>query len=319
MTKSDLDISVIIATYNRADILAKTLEHMTSLVRGGLNVEFIIVDNNSKDNTKQVIQSFSERIPVRYLFEPQPGQNSARNRALAEGKLGKIVAFTDDDIEPDKNWLQVIASVSSRRLNYNIFGGRIYPIWPYTPLPIWTQIRSVRELGYASHDYKELECEYEKDHYPSSGNFWVRRTVFEDVKNFDSTIEWQPKKKIMASETLFLKRLVEKGHRIWHCPEAIVGHKITAEQISLFNPVLRAYSWGRGMAYIRPLCRENLYNKNRFLWRCIRYGAIGKLCIKITTALPPLFFKNPQKIMYAMQWLGYNVELLNISGNYKSR
>ena len=51
----DLDISVLIATYNRAEIIRQTLESMTGLDREGISIEFVVVDNNSSDHTKEVI------------------------------------------------------------------------------------------------------------------------------------------------------------------------------------------------------------------------------------------------------------------------
>ena len=89
-SKNNLDISVLIATYNRAEILRQTLQSMTKLNRDGLSVEFVVVDNNSTDHTKEVIKSFTDRLPIRYLFEPRPGKNCALNKALNEVSFGEI-------------------------------------------------------------------------------------------------------------------------------------------------------------------------------------------------------------------------------------
>ena len=156
----DLDITVIIATYNRAAVLSETLEHMTKLDRRGIDAEIVVVDNNSTDNTKQVVEGFYARLPIRYLFEKKPGQNCARNRALKEAALGKIVVFTDDDIVPQRNWLQAIVSVARRWAEYSVFGGKIYIIWPIVQIPEWTKASGIRGLAFAEHDYAESECEY---------------------------------------------------------------------------------------------------------------------------------------------------------------
>lgn len=313
----NFDISVIIATYNRDSILNQTLSHMALLDRCGLSVEFVVVDNNSTDYTEQVIKGFSGRLPIRYLFEPKPGQNSARNLALAEAELGEIIVFTDDDIKPAKNWFKAISSVSRRRNECNIFGGRIYPIWPQGNLPKWTRIRFIQELGFAAHDYDNNECFYSRGEYPSSGNFWVRRKVFEDGRRFDVAIEWSSENQIMATETMFLRKLTEQGEKILHCPDAVVGHKVTAEQLTAAYLIKRAYSWGRGMAHIRSLCRPELFRKSPALWRFARMGAVVRDGFNVATSLVPLAFKRPVKAMHAMQWMGYNIELLNITGDYK--
>ncbi len=316
---SEIDISVIIATHNRADILNDTLRHMELLDRQGINVEFVIVDNNSSDITRLIIESFMDKLPIRYLFEAEPGQNAARNRALADAPLGKIVVFTDDDIEPEKNWFQVILAVCNRWPQYNIFGGRIYPLLPDSPKPKWTELRFVQELGFALHEYDHSETLYAVEKYPSSGNMWFRRSIFDDGSRFDEAIAWHPKNRIMATETIFLKRLVEQGQRIVHCPEVVVSHKITAREITLVHLLKRAYSWGRGMTYIRGVCRKETLNKNPVYWYCIRLAALMRICLKLAIAMPALAIQKPKAAVYAMQWLGFNIEQISMVSSHNKR
>ena len=61
------DISVVLATYNRANDLSRTLEGMVKTERSGISVDLIIVDNGSTDHTKSVVDSFRDRIPIQYL------------------------------------------------------------------------------------------------------------------------------------------------------------------------------------------------------------------------------------------------------------
>jgi len=313
MISSDLDISVIIATNNRDCVLRETLQHMLRLDRSGINVEFIIVDNNSADKTKDVVMDFSERLPLRYLFESKPGQNCARNRALAQSQLGEIVAFTDDDVEPEENWLQTIMSVSRRQPDYSIFGGKIYPIWPEVSLPRWTKNHFIQQFGFAAYEYADSECLYARNQYPSSANFWIRRELVTNGKRFDESIAWHPKNRIMATETTFLRGLSQDGYRMFYSPESVVGHKIAVEQLSLRYLIKRAYSWGRGMAHIRPLCRRALLDRHPSLWRWIRIGAIVRLTLNMAASVVPTVLKKPQKSIQAMQWIGYNIESMRIA------
>ena len=228
-----MQVSVIICTYNRCEILKDALENMTRLDREGLSVEFVVVDNNSSDHTKEVIESFIERLPVRYLFEPKPGQNCARNRALEDVELGRLVVFTDDDVEPRKDWLKAIVSISERWPEYNVFGGKIYVVWPNIRIPEWAHIPHVKGLCFAEHNYAESECVYAPRQYPFSGNFWVRRDLLANGRRFDESIAWHPKNHILATETTFLQQLSEEGHSMLYSPDAVLGHRISPEQLSL--------------------------------------------------------------------------------------
>jgi len=307
------DISVIIATFNRAEILRQTLESMAHLDRDGLSAEFIVVDNNSSDDTKMVIKSFTKRLPIHYLFEPRTGQNCARNRALEDVELGRLVVFTDDDVEPRKDWLKTILSISERWPEYSVFGGKIYVMWPCVKIPKWAHSPNIKSLCFAEHNHAKSECVYAPTQSPFSGNFWVRREVFANNRQFSERIGPRLGGYIMGSETSFLKELSEDGYRIVYSPEAVIGHRIQPEDVSLSNILKRAYRFGRGRARMRPLCRRVLLEKHPMLWRLTRAGAILRLTFPLITSLVALILEKPEKAIQTMSCIGYNIESLNIA------
>src|SRR4030043_788366 len=129
------DITVIIGTYNRAQELARTLEGMAKAEKRGLSVEFVVVDNGSIDETKSVADSFSERIPIHYIFEGRSGKNRPLNTALENCSLGEIVVFTDDDVDVSPDWLISIRQVTNRWSNHSVFGGGINVVFPNEKIP----------------------------------------------------------------------------------------------------------------------------------------------------------------------------------------
>lgn len=100
-------ISVIICTYNRADLLAGALESVCQQSLAASAYEIVVVDNNSTDETPQVSRAYAERYPdVRYYIEPQQGLSYARNRDWQEAR-GEYVAYIDDDCQAPASWLAV--------------------------------------------------------------------------------------------------------------------------------------------------------------------------------------------------------------------
>src|SRR5688572_24960394 len=87
--RTNMKFSVVIATYNRADELVKTLESLRTL-RVGAPWEVVIVDNNSKDNTREVVLTAAESFPVplRYLHEKQQGRSAALNTGI-KAEIGR--------------------------------------------------------------------------------------------------------------------------------------------------------------------------------------------------------------------------------------
>lgn len=110
----ELDISVVICTRNRSQSLSETLRCLATANRAGLQVEVVVVDNGSEDATAEVVQAFGSHLPARLLSEPRQGvygKSYALNRALDEGRLGKIVAVLDDDMSPHPEWFQGVAAL----------------------------------------------------------------------------------------------------------------------------------------------------------------------------------------------------------------
>ena len=135
-------ISVIICTQNRSESLKVTLECLASSFRDGIQAEVIVVDNASRDNTRDVATSFNERIPLRYMYEPVVGvygKSHALNRALDSGGLGEIIAVLDDDMSPHPDWFKGVSAICMRWPEVDIFTGKTYTIWPEGEVPGWAK------------------------------------------------------------------------------------------------------------------------------------------------------------------------------------
>src|SRR4051794_1841821 len=102
-------LTVAICTWNRADLLAKTLGNLCTLDRlPGADWELVLVDNGSTDSTRQVADRFAGRLPLRYVVEPLRGLSNARNRAIREAR-SDLVVWTDDDVLVGPGWLRAYA------------------------------------------------------------------------------------------------------------------------------------------------------------------------------------------------------------------
>jgi glucosyl-dolichyl phosphate glucuronosyltransferase len=101
-----MTITIIIATRNRAPLLAATLETLTQLESPGVPFDVLVVDNGSTDDTRAVVAQVarSSAVPIVYLTEATPGKSHALNTALAHAR-GDVLVFTDDDVLPAPGWL----------------------------------------------------------------------------------------------------------------------------------------------------------------------------------------------------------------------
>jgi len=120
VTKDSLSISVVIVTLDRAESVRDVLDCLVRQTRQP--DEVIVVDNGSKDNTKEVVSSFDGRLNIKYVYEEARGIPFARNAGVRNA-TGDIIAFIDDDCIADENWLKYIEIPFIRDPNVGVVGG----------------------------------------------------------------------------------------------------------------------------------------------------------------------------------------------------
>jgi glycosyltransferase involved in cell wall biosynthesis len=223
-----MELSVIICTYNRSTSLKRTLESIAALsVPNDLEWELLIVDNDSKDDTRETVESFRESRPFRiyYMKEEKHGLSHARNRGIRASR-GKLIAFTDDDTTVDKNWAATIVKAFSE-YDVQCIGGKILPIWE-KPVPGW--------LSEELHDRLALLDYGNSPFYMIKPLIWganlaVRADTFEKYGLFSTDRGRLPNKLYSGEETHFIGRLLERGGTVLYMPDAIVHHFIAPERM----------------------------------------------------------------------------------------
>lgn len=303
-------VSVLAATYNRAETLRRTLAAFQELDCSGLRAEFVIVDNNSTDSTRSVVDSFRGFLPVRYLFEPRQGKSCALNRALREVELGDIVVLADDDVIPEPNWLQAIVASCRKWSDYSVFGGKVTLLWPEgVHVPAWAlENRFLQGILFCPSDMEDYSCEYPPGKCPAGANSWIRREVLSGQRRFDESMGPGRRFK-MGEDTLFFLRLRDDGYRIMYVPDAVVRHRVQPSLFSRRAARRRAYCHGRGVAYKQERGRPvnegySFLHKTRRIISIARWYVYG-----IWTLCCPLCTSRFEKSVKAQWFVGYNVEL----------
>lgn len=130
-----MDISVIISTYNRCDLLGRAISSILAQEPGTPDFELIVVDNNSTDSTRSVVESFLTKDPrVQYVFEKRQGLSFGRNAGLSAAQ-GKLIIYTDDDVIVTPNWVRNFYQAFLCHPDADFLGGKVLPIWETEPEP----------------------------------------------------------------------------------------------------------------------------------------------------------------------------------------
>ena len=233
-----MDLSVVVATYNRAHLLAGTLEALAAQeVPASLTWEIVVVDNNSTDSTPRIVEDFlrTSPLPVRYALEPAQGTNHARNRGVGES-TGTIIAFTDDDVVPARNWVRSIVAGMSR-WGADGIGGRILPQWLARP-PAWLErdrhlweALALRDAPTPAELRLTAAGRFCQGVEIWGANMAFRRSLFDQVGVFDPSIGHRGDRLVGGDETEFVRRAVRAGCRIVYDPDLIVWHRIGPERL----------------------------------------------------------------------------------------
>lgn len=224
-------ISVVICTYNRSHALCDTLHSLSSQnYDGKFNYEIVVVDNNSKDKTKELVANYISKFDgrLRYIFEVKQGLSNARNKGINESK-GNIIAFTDDDCILDKNWLKNI-DLSFSRSKPDCVGGKIIPIFE-GKIPNWFSDKLRGKLALLDYGNESFEIKSEK--YTLFGaNFAIRKKVLLKFGLFNTDLGRVKNKLFGQEDTEFMKRLIKENACIYYDPLILVRHKIGKDRIS---------------------------------------------------------------------------------------
>lgn len=245
-----MQISLILATYNRASILEATLSFLAGQLTRELSCEIIIGDNGNTDNTANVIKHFLvPPITGVHLRTEVPGKCEILNRALDIAQ-GDLVVFTDDDIIPADNWLQELFRAKNSYPKSAIFCGPIYPEFPQDT-PAWLTTHPYSVAAYARFDPGCAEGVLPEELIPFGPNFAVRRTALAGQyfrTDLGPSLRNGP---LSYDDTDFISRLRETYPDIAFIPTAYVRHRITPNQVTTQWFLERAFNFGRSVVAAR--------------------------------------------------------------------
>lgn len=240
-----MNVSVIFATYNRADILRDVFTKWKEVDRyTQYSYEIICSDDASSDSTVQIIEEAAKELPISLIKNKKGGAGRARNAALKIAK-GEIVIFTGDDMYPEKDF------IDRHYENYLKYGDKIATLgridWHHE-----------LDINYLMHHITDVGCEQfgfvalpsygiiDFRHFYTS-NISVSRNLIETQNEYFS-VEFD---KYGFEDIEFGYRLTKEGMKIFYDPDIIVEHHHIYNSVEKF--CVRQYNAGEELVVFHKL------------------------------------------------------------------
>lgn len=226
--------SIVIPTYNRAELLRKALVSIQNLrIPEGCNAEILVIDNNSTDHTSSVASQSHNEGPllVRHVIEKKQGLNHGRNRGLAEARFEHLV-YLDDDMTVDPEWL-IGYMKAHDRFSPAAVVGPVEPLYEQPPGE-WVTERMLRSVSSAYSQKGEyiILIPPEQGHELPGCNFAVCREVAIKIGGFHPALDRSSCGMLAGGDSEFGERLARNGHRIAYSPDCKIHHLVSSHKLS---------------------------------------------------------------------------------------
>jgi len=233
--KPDQLFSVIVCTYNRAELLPECLLSLATQTFNPAQYEVVIVNNNSNDSTVKVAEEFVARFSnFRLVTESEQGLSHARNMGIREA-VGEYLAFIDDDARAPDNWLETAARIVASH-SPDIFGGPATPIFGCETPAWYRESYGIRgDMG---------ETGWLKEGFIVGTNIFFRKELLEEYGGFDPELGMKGDSVGYHEETAIVYRAFAEGKKVYYSSELAVKDRIPDYKLSLAYYMYFVYKVG---------------------------------------------------------------------------
>jgi len=231
-------VTVAVCTRDRTDNLTLCLDALNQLDYP--NLDILIVDNAPSDDAIERLVH-TPYPNIRYVCEPRPGLDWARNRAIIEAQ-GEIIAYTDDDVIVDPCWVKALVQPFIEDSAVMAVTGLV------TPYELETEAQTLFEIyggfgrGFKRGWYQVNPLGGDEWEYRGTGRFGTganmayRRRLFDLIGPFDPALDVGTVTNGGGDLEMFF-RVLKEGHILVYEPSAIVRHRHRREYEQLYAQI----------------------------------------------------------------------------------
>ena len=306
----NIQVSAVICTFNRANYLRKAIQSLIKQTLSKSLFEIIIVDNNSTDNTEELVKKEFNNVPnIHYFLEPIIGLSQARNTGFKNAK-GAYIAYLDDDAIASPGWLETILKTFETVIpKPGCVGGKVEPIWE-KPRPPWLSDKLLQPLSIV--DWSEKPIVLKDNQYAVGANMAFPKEIIAQIGGFETRLGRKGKVMLSNEEIYVRDQLNCLGFAIYYHPQASVKHLVATSRLKKKWFINRAYWQGVSQALQLDL-QEVLSRdmKKELAWSEFK-TRISSPKFLLNLLIPPYNSKRLEMKCYSFMLLGYTLTLLKM-------
>ena len=262
---NNIGVSIVIVTYNGGDKLLPTLAHLAKQKNIDFNLEVLLVDNNSSDNTSEKAKTFWSQLkapfPLRIVLEPTPGTMYARKKGIESAQY-RYMLYCDDDNWLHEDYVQTAFSIISSDSQIAAVGGKGCMEYEqgFTP-PTWIGPYE-KNYGTTAQGKEDGDTTYSKGCLYTAGAIldraWLHKLY---TMGFQSSLQGRDGKTLVAGEDTELTYALKLiGAKLYYSSKMIFQHYMPKERINWVYLKRLWESFGYSNAVISPY---NVYFKKK--------------------------------------------------------
>ena len=233
---NDIILAIVICTFKRDILLDKCLKSIVPQIN--TTIEILVIDNKSSENTKKVVESYSNSFSnIKYFSEPNIGLSHARNRGIKEAKSDWILYLDDDTIAFSDLIERALYLVS--RGDFDCVGGMYYGYFDVEK-PKWIP----ENFGTKSKYSDDLQlCPF---NVPHGCVVLYKKLTLNKIGCFDLQLGMNGGKIRYGEEVMLQKKIYENNGKIAFDPNLKIYHLVNKDnRLILRNMLIRKYQLGR--------------------------------------------------------------------------
>lgn len=244
MTMTEFDVSIVICTHRRFDLLADVVQSLVNQTASSDSYEVIVVDNDHHPNpaVREIVSNARPKITIKYLHESKLGLSHARN---AGGKFAAsdYIGYMDDDARANPKYIEILAQILDTH-KPDVCGGPYYPFY-LDPKPVWFLDR------YGSSSLGDEPRYLMSREYLTGMNIIFRRDLLDEVGWFNPNLGMTDTKVWYGEETIIIINawIAHPDLKVYYDPELFVYHLVPAWKMRIWNLMKIAHQKGKSHAY----------------------------------------------------------------------